>query len=91
MRKSPIIISVLTNMKWKVREVWSLDQGHPAGEWRAGNSNPSPADFLTHIVAPTLRASKGVEQENMSASLTSRSHFSLFLLCLWLLSQEKSI
>lgn len=39
----------------------SLDQSRLAGEWRSRDSNPSPADFLTHVAGPTLRASRRVE------------------------------
>lgn len=82
----PSIISVLTNVKWKPREVWSLDQSRPAGERGGGDSNLTRNDFLSHVDVPARTASRRVERENMSASPTSRSPFLLFLLSLWLLS-----
>ena len=62
----PVIISVLTNVKWKLSEVRELDRSHPAGQWGSQDTNPSWIDSVTCIFPPLLELPSASEQENMS-------------------------
>lgn len=62
----PVVISVLTNVKWKLSKVRELDRSHPAGQWGSQDANPGWIDSLTRIFPQLLELPCASEQENMS-------------------------